>query len=209
MNITLNSNLIQLINDILQLNRFINEAMQMSQNLTLIKSLKNNGTDFVQQLNESQLIPQPLNKTILNLIYSSNPNFIYLYSNYSTPYSISPDIFALLVPQQFNFIANTSVLALLNANRITNQVYNATWIRNQMCFPNKNYLLNGSVYLNDYLCNNLNDSQLVSLFIDVSSQIDFTYVIQQLANSLLTNEQNLNLLNAVLLNLNAIQQVSS
>ncbi len=64
----------------------------------------------------------------------------------------------------------------LDSNRNSNQVYNATWLRTQMCSPYTNYLLKGSVYLNDYLCNKLNSSQLVNLFVTISSQIDFTAV---------------------------------
>jgi hypothetical protein len=180
------------------------------EDLSLKESLKNNGSEFDMQLNnKSNLTPTPLNSTILNLIYLSNPNFIYLYSNYSTPFIFSSSSLVIpLLPQQFNFILNSSSLNLLNANRDNNQVYNATWIRDQMCLPNNNYLLKGSIYLNDYLCNQLNDSQLVDLFILVSAQINFTYVIEKMANSIGQNLTSFNEFNSVLLNLNSIQQVS-
>ncbi len=185
--------------------------MNNIEELSLKESLKNNGSEFDMQLNNNpNLTPMPLNSTILNLIYLSNPNFINLYSNYSTPFVFSSSSLAipLPLPQQFNFILNSSSLNLLNANRDRNQVYNATWIREQMCSPNNNYLLKGSIYLNDYLCNQLNDSQLVDLFILVSAQINFTYVIEKLANSISQNLTSFNEFNSVLLNLNSIQQVS-
>ena len=64
----------------------------------------------------------------------------------------------------------------LQTNRLTNQVYDPSWIRGQMCNNNTNYLLRGNysiTVLTPVLCN-LNDSQLVNLFESISSGIDFT-----------------------------------
>ncbi len=54
----------------------------------------------------------------------------------------------------------------------------STWIRAQMCNGNQNYLLKGvdSVSLANYLCDNLNDTQLETLFLFISSQLDLTSV---------------------------------
>ncbi len=125
-------------------------------------------------MNSYGLLPNPINKTIEDLILTSSPNFNYLYSNFSIKYQ-DDQIFSQL-PTTLSAIVYGADLNNLDSNRNSNQVYNATWLRTQMCSPNTNYLLRGSVYLNDYLCNKLNSSQLVNLFVTISSQIDFTAV---------------------------------
>lgn len=141
------------------------------ENLTLNDVLKNSN-DFIQLLVTKSLIPSPINSTFENLILSSNPNFNYLYSNYSTAYQ-DPQGFNI-IPKVFLNVLYGSDLESLDVNRNTNLVNDSIWIRNQMCSTNKNYLLRGSIDLINFLCNGLNDQQLTDLFIIISSEIDFT-----------------------------------
>ena len=119
-------------------------------------------------------MPNPINETIANLILTSNPNFNYLYSNFSTTYD--DGIFSIQQASTLSANVYGDDLRNLDSNRNSNQVYNATWLRTQMCSTNVNYLLRGSSYLNEYLCSQLNSSQLVDLFVAISSHIDFTSV---------------------------------
>ena len=65
---------------------------------------------------------------------------------------------------------------MLTTNRATNQVNNATWIREQMCVNgSSNSLFRGVDALQNATCS-LPDSNLTTLVTFVSSQINFTQV---------------------------------
>lgn len=63
------------------------EANVITGNILLSQVLTSNAASFEQRLVDSSLSPAPINSTTLAMILNSNPNFNYLYSNYSTPYS--------------------------------------------------------------------------------------------------------------------------
>lgn len=122
-----------------------------------------------------------LNDSIINSILNSVPNYNYLYSNYSETQSDSlsffTDSFVNSLPQSLINSLYGSSLAFIDYNRIRNHVNNSTWIRKQLCFD-KNYLLIGSETqeLANYLCNQLNESQLEKLFTYLSEELDVTRV---------------------------------
>ena len=113
------------------------------------------------------------NQTITNLILNSNPNFNYLYSNYSSTYYEPLLLLSIAnVQQSIINIFYGSELDLIDLNRDTNQVYNPMWIRQQNCFSSNNLLRLNDSDLNSFLCSKLNDEQLVQLFTLISEEIN-------------------------------------
>lgn len=120
------------------------------------------------------------NQTITNLILNSNPNFNYLYSNYSSTYYEPLLLLSIAnVQQSIINIFYGSELDLIDLNRDTNQVYNPMWIRQQNCFSSNNLLRLNDSDLNSFLCSKLNDEQLVQLFTLISEEIDWTVTKQK------------------------------
>jgi hypothetical protein len=58
----------------------------LKENLTLRQSMSITPDEFQQELAHLGLFPTPLDQTFLSLVLDSNPNYNYLYSNYSASY---------------------------------------------------------------------------------------------------------------------------
>lgn len=63
------------------------KAALVTQELTLSESMFSTSEQFEQLLTNLTLFPSPVNSDTLLLIVNSNPNFNFLYSNYSKSYS--------------------------------------------------------------------------------------------------------------------------
>nr|UOU03308.1 ATP-binding cassette subfamily A1-like 1 [Brachionus rubens] len=152
------------------------QSAQVTKTLTLSQSLKITNQQFKNLLND--LYPDYLNDTIVNTILNSNPNYNYLYSNYTTSYN-EPIPFTGQIAQVKPFlnILYGPDLQLIDLNRQTNQVDDPDWIRSQTCFNNTNYLLKGneSELIKNVLCR-LNDGNLTDFFVLVSEYLDISKV---------------------------------
>lgn len=126
---------------------------------------------------------------MVDLVLKSNPNFNYLYSNYSEEYYEPLSIFiGDSLPRSLLNTLYGSNLAFIDSNRYTNQVNNPAWVQKQMCFNNKTveYFFKGSdqEQLRTYLCNELNSTNLTDLFVLLSEQIDFS-LVKKIVNQIL------------------------
>ena len=145
----------------------------MKGNLTLREVLSPDPNDFKPKLIE---ILNTTNETLINLVLDSNPNFNYLYSSYSPSYYEPLLVLTIAdVPQNLINILYGPELDMIDSNRFKNQVSNSSWLREQMCTSNKNFLLR-SDGLNEHFCSNLTDEQMSKLFTTISEDIDWTYV---------------------------------
>lgn len=67
--------------------------------MSLSDSLSISESSFRQSLTDLTLYPSPLTENIVNTTLKSNPNFNYLYSNYTPEASEPFSVFSLLISQ--------------------------------------------------------------------------------------------------------------
>lgn len=165
-------------------------ATQVTQSFSLIEATNSGFQALLVSLSLD-----PLNSSTISWILNSNPNFNYLYSNYTQDYQepfplgSNPNLINFFYGSDldvnilFSFNLMTQSLIIVYLKRIdllrdSNRVDNATWLREQMCNGNTNYLLrkaNQSQIYNQQICV-LDNTQLVSLFVLISTQLNYTRV---------------------------------
>ncbi|CAF0791152.1 unnamed protein product [Brachionus calyciflorus] len=154
------------------------QSAQVTKNLTLSESLFISQDNFKNLLSNISLYPSLLNESTVNTILKSNPNYNYLYSNYSADYT-EPLSFNDNLPEAkfaINLIYGPD-LELIDLNRQTNRVDDPKWIRDQTCNNNTNFLLKGNdaQSLKIIICE-LKDDDLSKLFILISTFLDISKV---------------------------------
>jgi len=168
-----------------------NRATEITNKITLNEAFfDSSSVAFESEINKAGVLGYftGQNRKYLTAIYSSNPNFNYLYSNLSAncsePFYQEYDETLSSVPQSVLDLAYGSNLDRLEFNRNTNQVNNADWIRVQTCSPGTNLLLKGAnaTEIAEFLCLNLNDTMLSFFFTTISRKIDFTSVKYKVYN---------------------------
>lgn len=144
--------------------------------------LRINLNSFEQKMIDLKLIPVAINETLKQIVFNSNPNFNYLYSNYSASYDDPLDRVNISLGGSILNVLYGSDLDLIDYNRPTNDVSSSDWIKKQMCSQPENYLLRDYLSqnaLNYLVCSKLSDTQLKNLFILISENIDFSMVKQK------------------------------
>ena len=177
------------------LNRLIsirNESTQITNNLTLSESLRISNEQFKLLLTNASIYPLIFNDEILNKILNSNPNYNYLYSNYSSDYTEPLNVQFLETKSFINLLYGPD-LDLIELNRQTNRVDDPGWLRSQTCNNQVNYLLKGqnAQLLKNLTCE-LTDFDLANFYTTISKYIDIGKVKQIVY--LNTNLSNPNLL---------------
>nr|QUF59424.1 ATP-binding cassette transporter Abca1-like2 [Brachionus angularis] len=151
---------------------------------------------------ENLIFPVNLNETVLNLILDSIPNLNYLYSSYSNDY-LDP-VLEITNGQYLNMfnLLYGSGLENIDLNRFNNKINDSNWLRSILCnqLDKDLFLLksNNQYELNQALCA-LNNDDLESLFVSISSELDLTLIKQKIFNETFLNDKNflLKTINAV------------